>query len=449
MPVALVLAGGFLVLFVSGGARFSIGLTLKPMVDELGWLRSDLGLAVALYMVISAFATFVAGRMADRLGARAILGAGTVVGGIGIGLMCLVSAPWQAMLLYGVIFAIGNGAASIIPVGVMVTRAFPHRTGLANAVVSSGMSVGQLVVISALAAVLVAIGWRSVYVWLGIAHLVLVPFLLLAILAPGGSRGVQAAASPAGLGTRQAASTRQFWLLLGVYALSNPHRINFYNHFVWQADAWLDGQASIPYPVLPTANAPGNDYFQDVMPLSGADGAPTGRGLIPFPPLPAVVLLPFVAVLGLATNAQLIATVLAALVVGVAFCYFLVIPGMSRFIQAFAPTSITAAPDIEQYFGFVLTLFLVFGVAFEVPIAVIVLARIGVVNIAQLKKVRGYFVVGAFVVAAVVTPPDVISQLALAVPMILLYEIGIVAAQMFIKHTRAPDSEPADDKPAA
>jgi sec-independent protein translocase protein TatC len=136
-------------------------------------------------------------------------------------------------------------------------------------------------------------------------------------------------------------------------------------------------------------------------------------------------------------------------VVGVAFCYFLVIPGMSRFIQAFAPTSITAAPDIEQYFGFVLTLFLVFGVAFEVPIAVIVLARIGVVNIAQLKKVRGYFVVGAFVVAAVVTPPDVISQLALAVPMILLYEIGIVAAQMFIKHTRAPDSEPADDKPAA
>jgi len=73
MPVALVLAGGFLVLFVSGGARFSIGLTLRPMVDELGWLRSDLGLAVAVYMVVSAFATFMAGRMADRLGARAIL----------------------------------------------------------------------------------------------------------------------------------------------------------------------------------------------------------------------------------------------------------------------------------------------------------------------------------------------------------------------------------------
>ncbi len=136
--------------------------------------------------------------------------------------------------------------------------------------------------------------------------------------------------------------------------------------------------------------------------------------------------------------------------VGVAFCYFLVIPGMSRFIQAFAPSSITAAPDIEQYFGFVLTLFMIFGLAFEVPVAVIVLARIGVVSITQLKKFRGYFIVGSFVVSAVVTPPDVISQLALAIPMCILYEIGIVAAGLFIKHTQAPADEPAEagDKPA-
>jgi sec-independent protein translocase protein TatC len=126
--------------------------------------------------------------------------------------------------------------------------------------------------------------------------------------------------------------------------------------------------------------------------------------------------------------------------IGVGFCYFIVIPGMSQFIQAFAPSAITAAPDIEQYFGFVLTLFLVFGVAFEVPVAVIVLARIGVVTIEQLRKFRGYFVVVAFVIAAVVTPPDVISQLALAIPMCILYELGIVAAQFFIRHTRAPDS---------
>ncbi len=138
-------------------------------------------------------------------------------------------------------------------------------------------------------------------------------------------------------------------------------------------------------------------------------------------------------------------------VAGVAFCYFLVIPGMSQFIQAFAPASITAAPDIEQYFGFVLTLFLVFGISFEVPIAVIVLARIGIVTIEQLRKFRGYFIVGAFVVAAVVTPPDVISQLALAIPMCILYEIGIIVAQLVIKHTKAPEDAEADaaDKPAA
>jgi sec-independent protein translocase protein TatC len=131
---------------------------------------------------------------------------------------------------------------------------------------------------------------------------------------------------------------------------------------------------------------------------------------------------------------------------GVAFCYFLVIPGMSKFIQAFSPSAITAAPDIEQYFGFVLSLFLVFGIAFEVPIAVIVLARVGVVSIEQLKKFRGYFVVASFIIAAVVTPPDVISQLALAVPMCILYEIGIWSAQLFIKHTKAPadPAEPAD-----
>lgn len=126
--------------------------------------------------------------------------------------------------------------------------------------------------------------------------------------------------------------------------------------------------------------------------------------------------------------------------IGVAFCYFLVIPGMSKFIQAFAPSAITAAPDIEQYFGFVLTLFLVFGIAFEVPIAVIVLARIGIVKIEQLQAWRGYFIVGSFIVAAIVTPPDVISQLALAIPMCILYEIGIVAARIFIKHTQAPDA---------
>ena len=130
--------------------------------------------------------------------------------------------------------------------------------------------------------------------------------------------------------------------------------------------------------------------------------------------------------------------------VGVAFCYFFVIPQVSKFIQSFAPKSITAAPDIEQYLGFVLTMFIAFGAAFEVPIVVVVLARMGIVTIEKLKAFRGYFIVLAFIVAAIVTPPDVISQLALAIPMCLLYEIGIWAARIFIKHTQAPEAKPND-----
>jgi sec-independent protein translocase protein TatC len=127
--------------------------------------------------------------------------------------------------------------------------------------------------------------------------------------------------------------------------------------------------------------------------------------------------------------------------VGVAFCYFFVFGQVFKFIQGFAPKSITAAPDIEAYLSFVMTMFIAFGAAFEVPIVVVVLARMGLVSIDKLKAFRAYFVVLAFIVAAVITPPDVVSQLALAIPMCLLYEAGIWAAQVFIKHTQAPAEE--------
>jgi MFS family permease len=159
-PATLVLAVGFLVLFIGGGARFAVGLTLKPIVDEFGWGRSDLGLAVALYQAVSAVAMFAAGRLVDRAGPRLVLVGGLLVSGIGIGLMSLIGAPWHALVLYGVVYALGNGAASLVPVGVMVTRALPERTGIANAAVMSGMSVGQLVVIATLSAVLLVVGWH-------------------------------------------------------------------------------------------------------------------------------------------------------------------------------------------------------------------------------------------------------------------------------------------------
>ena len=129
--------------------------------------------------------------------------------------------------------------------------------------------------------------------------------------------------------------------------------------------------------------------------------------------------------------------------IGVAFCYFFVFGQVFKFIQSFAPKSIAATPDIESYLDFVLSMFLAFGLAFEVPIVVVVLARMGLVSIEKLKAFRSYFIVLAFVVAAIVTPPDVVSQLALAIPMCILYEIGIWAAQVFIKHTQAPEEESA------
>ncbi len=128
---------------------------------------------------------------------------------------------------------------------------------------------------------------------------------------------------------------------------------------------------------------------------------------------------------------------------GVAFCYFFVFGKVFHFIQSFAPKSITAAPDIEAYLSFVMTMFIAFGAAFEVPVAVVVLARLGVVSIEQLRKFRGYFIVGAFIIAAIITPPDVVSQLALAIPMVLLYEFGIWGAQLFIRRTK-PETQESD-----
>ncbi len=115
-------------------------------------------------------------------------------------------------------------------------------------------------------------------------------------------------------------------------------------------------------------------------------------------------------------------------VVGMAFCYFFVFGVVFKFVYSIAPASISVAPDIENYFNFAIGMFLAFGVTFEVPIVVIVLARMGIVSVAKLREIRPYVIVGSFVVAAVVTPPDAVSQLLLAIPLCLLYEIGIMVA---------------------
>ena len=131
---------------------------------------------------------------------------------------------------------------------------------------------------------------------------------------------------------------------------------------------------------------------------------------------------------------------------GVAFCYFFVFGRVFAFIHSFAPKSITPAPDIEAYFSFVITMFIAFGVTFEIPIVVIVLVRMGLVTVAQLKDARPYVIVGAFVVAAVVTPPDVLSQFMLAVPMCILYEAGLFCARFISVRRENRTAEPAETR---
>ena len=127
---------------------------------------------------------------------------------------------------------------------------------------------------------------------------------------------------------------------------------------------------------------------------------------------------------------------------GVAFCYFLVFGRVFHFIAEFAPTSIAVMPDIENYLDFVMSMCLAFGATFEVPVVVVILVRMGIVSVEKLKSVRPYIIVGAFVIAAIVTPPDVVSQLSLAIPMCLLFELGLLVSPLFVRMTQAPE-EPA------
>ena len=113
---------------------------------------------------------------------------------------------------------------------------------------------------------------------------------------------------------------------------------------------------------------------------------------------------------------------------GMAYCYFVVFPVVFPLLVGYAPESVNVAPDIELYLGFAMRLFLAFGIAFEVPIVVMLMVRFGITSVAKLRRVRPYTIVGAFVIAAILTPPDVASQFLLAVPLWLLFELGVLLA---------------------
>ena len=130
--------------------------------------------------------------------------------------------------------------------------------------------------------------------------------------------------------------------------------------------------------------------------------------------------------------------------VGMAYCYFVVFGMVFKFIAGFSPESVNFAPDIDSYFSFVLRMFFAFGITFEVPILVIVLNRLGLADVKKLTQVRPYVIVGAFVVAAIFTPPDVLSQLLLALPLVILYEAGIICVRLVGQ--KADPEEDEDNK---
>ena len=225
------LAIGFLVLFFSGGSRHALGLMLKPMSDDLDWSRSTLSLAITCFMLVSAFAMPFAGRLADRYELRWIMGAGAALAALGIGLMSIISSPWQLFLVYGLLFALGNAGVSNPIVGVMISRWFPGRRGIANSAAVSGNATGQLIIIGLLTGGLVSYGWRAGYAVLGVLNLLIVVPMVIAFARsspppsagqPGSENGLSSPSddhsSPAEW-QQSLAGSRQLWLLGGVYAI--------------------------------------------------------------------------------------------------------------------------------------------------------------------------------------------------------------------------------------
>jgi sec-independent protein translocase protein TatC len=140
-----------------------------------------------------------------------------------------------------------------------------------------------------------------------------------------------------------------------------------------------------------------------------------------------------------------IASSVVFFMIGMAFAYFFVFPVMFSFFAGYTPAGVTMMTDIEKYLSFVLTMFIAFGITFEVPVVIVVLVRMRVVSLDKLRSVRPYAIVGAFIVGAIFTPPDVVSQLMLAVPLWLLYELGLVLAR-FIS---VPDTDAAEEEAVA
>jgi predicted MFS family arabinose efflux permease len=222
---AIILLLAFVILLFNSGMRFSLGLLLLPMADSLQWSRTALSSMATVFMLVAAAALPFTGQLVDRIGPFRVLTGGVLLAGLSLVLTSQIEHPWQAYLCYGVLFALGSAATSITPIGVILSRAFPERTGLANSVAISGMGLGQLLIVSVLAASLWQLGWRGAFMWLGIGSVLLIaPLLFLTMRVARqqsvkDSAAVQKTATQTKPGLATAMRSKPLWLVLLIYAI--------------------------------------------------------------------------------------------------------------------------------------------------------------------------------------------------------------------------------------
>ena len=231
----LILATGFAVLFFGTGTRYVLGLALVPMTDDLDISRSVLSSALLMFMIVSALAMPVVGRLIDRGGIRPMMAVGAVISAAAVALTAYSQSAWHVFALYGILYAIGFAATTVAPVSVLMSRWFPNNTGLASSAAITGNGTGQLVIIILVASFLPAIGWRGAYLWLGVVNAaVVVPIILLFVRNPPPSAPAPSAnphppiscelpPAPAGDAPSQPIrailTTVNFWMLIAMYII--------------------------------------------------------------------------------------------------------------------------------------------------------------------------------------------------------------------------------------
>ena len=238
----VILAAGFVMLFLGTGTRYVFGLALIPMTEDLSLSRSALSSALTLFMVVSALAMPIVGRLIDRRDIRVVMGVGAATSALAITLTGFVSAGWQIFPLYGLLYAVGFATTTVAPVSVLMSRWFPENRGLASSVAITGNGAGQLVIIALLTSFLSSIGWRTAYVALGLINaVVVVPIALLVIRShPSTRRDVRHGRPSAddsgearrGQPTLSIATSRSFWALTVLYAVCGAQDFFVATHIV-------------------------------------------------------------------------------------------------------------------------------------------------------------------------------------------------------------------------